>query len=469
MIELLLPLGVPALVGAFMLLRLALGDRRNGRARVERWLMLAVAHGWRDITSGVTTLGDPSLTARAGRHRIHFGRRTRGKYALFTEVTVEGNSGVTLRPEPPTNLVTQGLREREVELGDETFDAAVEVHGAPERVRALLDAETRGIVLRMLSGLLAPPGRPSVLLRGSVSLVDGNLQAVFVEPPAPPPGQELEAALDALLALADRFQRPVDLAARLAATIESEPLWRVRLQGLQLLAVSFPNDPATASALRSALADERDEVRLLAGATLAEEGTASLLEIARREQVDDSTAAQAIDALGDRLPTADATTILQQSLRLRHLQAAHACIDALGGRGGTEGTELLVKVLSRESGPLPVAAARALGRRRAGDAEAALVGALARDQPDLTAAAIAALGHTGSVRAVLPIQEAARRLDSDTEVRRAARQAVAEIQSRLPGASPGQLSLAASEGGEVSLADEDPRGRLSLPAAPHER
>ena len=31
----------------------------------------------------------------------------------------------------------------EIELGDETFDAAVEVRGAPERVRALLDADTR--------------------------------------------------------------------------------------------------------------------------------------------------------------------------------------------------------------------------------------------------------------------------------------------------------------------------------------
>ena len=40
-------------------------------------------------------------------------------------------------------------------------------------------------------------------------------------------------------------------------------------------------------------------------------------------------------------------------------------------------------------------------------------------------------------------------------------QAVAAIQSRLPGASPGQLSLAATDAGALSLA-EDESGRLSL-------
>ncbi|HYU31630.1 MAG TPA: HEAT repeat domain-containing protein [Thermoanaerobaculia bacterium] len=58
------------------------------------------------------------------------------------------------------------------------------------------------------------------------------------------------------------------------------------------------------------------------------------------------------------------------------------------------------------------------------------------------------------------------------ELQRAARQAIAEIQSRLPGASPGQLSLAGTEAGQLSLAQieegqlslvPEKAGRLSLP------
>ena len=41
------------------------------------------------------------------------------------------------------------------------------------------------------------------------------------------------------------------------------------------------------------------------------------------------------------------------------------------------------------------------------------------------------------------------------------RQAIAEIQARLAGAEPGQLSLAGGEAGALSLADGEP-GRLTL-------
>ena len=53
---------------------------------------------------------------------------------------------------------------------------------------------------------------------------------------------------------------------------------------------------------------------------------------------------------------------------------------------------------------------------------------------------------------------------SHLELRRAARQAIAEIQSRLASASPGQLSLAATEAGQLSLAQAK-AGQLSLPTS----
>jgi len=52
-------------------------------------------------------------------------------------------------------------------------------------------------------------------------------------------------------------------------------------------------------------------------------------------------------------------------------------------------------------------------------------------------------------------------------MRRTARQAIAEIQSRLAGAAPGQLSLAAGESGQLSLAEGE-EGQLSLAVSSRE-
>jgi hypothetical protein len=70
-----------------------------------------------------------------------------------------------------------------------------------------------------------------------------------------------------------------------------------------------------------------------------------------------------------------------------------------------------------------------------------------------------ALGRVGTVAAVAALREAMQaggNLPSS-----AGRQAIAEIQARLKGAEPGQLSLAGGEAGALSLAGGEP-GRLSL-------
>ena len=463
--DLLFTLGLPLGVGLASGLVVAVADRRIGRARVQRWQSVAERLELREIVSEVPLFGKPRVSARSGRRRVRFERVKVGKSVSYTHVTIEGSTGVTLVPEDPTGM-RRMTSEREIELGDETFDAAVEVHGVPERVRAMLDVETRGIVLRMLGGRLAAPGQPTVTLKGTVTLVDGDLRASLPEQPTPPTPRELADVLGAMLALAERFQGTRDVARRLATSIETEPLWSVRLQGLQLLSTGFPNDPATIDALRHALADDRPEVQLHAAIALGVDGEPRLLEIARREQVDDGISAQAIHALGEGLPADVGLPVLRQALRLRRLETGAACIDALGRRGGEEVEELLTKVLSLEIGPLAVAAARALGNTASPEVEEALLRALARNVPDLTLPVIEALGHTGTARAVLPIRDVGSRFATDVDVRRAARQAVAEIQSRLQGASPGQLSIAEGEAGQLSLTDDDPRGRVSLPQAP---
>lgn len=451
----LIPYAVGALAAPFVIR----ADSRQRKKRLEGMQWVIDRLGLSEVS-----MSPWRLIARHGRRRVRI-EQTHGQGTMpITLVTVEGNSGITLRPEPK-NPLQKMIGEREIELGDEGFDAAVEVHGAPDRVRALLDVETRAVVMAMLGGLLVVPGRQPVSIRGWAELIHGDLLAKLPDYPRFPTDVELADALGALLAIAERFDRPANLAARLAASVEKEPEWRVRLQGLQVLSTSYPNDAATQAALRHALADseEHEEVRLHAAIALGDEGHASLLELARHERTADTIAAQAVGALGDRMPADVGVQVLRQALRTRRLRTCVACVQAVDPLSGAEAREILVKMLTRESGDLAVAAAQALGRygRVNEEIEEALIRALERDEDAVRRAAIEALGHMGSARAVMPIEDAAR-AGADAETRRAARQAVAEIQSRLPGASAGQLSIASDDAGGLSLADDDPRGRVSL-------
>ena len=75
-----------------------------------------------------------------------------------------------------------------------------------------------------------------------------------------------------------------------------------------------------------------------------------------------------------------------------------------------------------------------------------------------------ALGKVGTAAAVAPLRNMAGRFPFDLGLRRASRQAIAEIQSRLTGATPGQLALADGGSGQLSLAEEGLEGRVSVAA-----
>jgi HEAT repeat protein len=265
--------------------------------------------------------------------------------------------------------------------------------------------------------------------------------------------------LTVLLAVARKLEKPDDVAARIAENTRSEPEWRVRRENVLMLAERYPEHPATPEALRRACQDENEEVRLRAALGLKDEGRGTLLEIATRESADDGCAATAVAALGEHLPGAAALSILDDALRRTRTGTVRACLVALGRRGGPAAVERLARVLAEEAPDFSVAAAHALAASGAAAAEAPLLQAL-KDLPVVSTAAAEALGRVGSARAVLPLKDAAAREDVPG-LQRVVRQAIAEIQSRLPGASPGQVSLAEGETGQLSLAD-DSAGRVSV-------
>jgi HEAT repeat protein len=264
----------------------------------------------------------------------------------------------------------------------------------------------------------------------------------------------------AVLDVARRLSRPADIASRLAANVRGDPVVDVRLRNLKVLVREYPGRPATISALKAALGDRSVEVRVHAAMALGDEGQETLLAIASAED-GDVEAGLAIAALGEKLSPERATAILAHALRTRRLHVARACLEALGRHGGAEAVKPLARVLAIEKGELAEAAARALGETGRPEAETPLIEALGKPDTAVTLAAAVALGRSGSAAAVAPLRQL-ETASPDAAHRRAARQATAEIQARLTGASPGQLSLSEGESGQLSLA-EDEAGRVSLP------
>jgi HEAT repeat protein len=114
-------------------------------------------------------------------------------------------------------------------------------------------------------------------------------------------------------------------------------------------------------------------------------------------------------------------------------------------------------VMSAKGAEIAVAAVEALGETCAPAAEGPLTSALGSSVPGVPAAAARSLGRLGTARAVPALRDAE---DQGGEVRRAAREAIALIQTRLTGATPGQVSLAGASG-ELSVVDPAD-GRVTL-------
>jgi HEAT repeats len=420
-------------------------DRRK---RLRAWQDAAVSCGLQVVET--SSLWYPRLKAGAGLMEVRISSSGDGAQIVVNATWPPELQCVSIRPQT-------AIQPAEVEVGDKRFDDTFFVGGPSNLVLALLDAETRRLLFHMS-------------LNGKLDISRGELRVVQM------PDKNVPHALPLLLDVGRRFAQPMDIPRRLAENAHQDPISGVRLQNLLVLIRELPNDPATAEALRKACSDPSPEIRLRAARELGDAGQAVLVELAG-SQADDAVSAQAVSILGQKLSFDLTRAFLDQALRKRRFRTARACLTALGRSEDAAAVDLLAKVLARERGELADAAAEALGRTGSPAAEAPLIQALGRERAEIRAAAAKALGHIGSATAVPPLKEAAERFSHDPELRRATRQAIAEIQSRLPGASPGQLSLSGAEAGQLSLAGAeagqlsiatDPAGQLSMSGAEEE-
>ena len=407
------------------------------RRRMKRWEEAVVACGLKieEAPEGLM----PRLKARAGPVTVRiqpFGDKGHSTRIMVQVPVPPDFHNVKIQPQ------WMAMFGREAEIGDRSFDDAFFLQGPTRLVFALLDARTRGLMMELKE-------------KSQFSIASGELRSIVNN------DEKLPRVLRLLLDLGKRITPPFNVVERLVENAGQDSDPGVRLQNLLLLIRELSWSPETDGALRTACSDPVPEIRLRAAKQLGAEGRAVLLDLAEKLE-DDGVSAEALSILGAELPFERVDAILHLALRRRRLLSAHACLGRMASHGAAA-VDRLAKVLDRESGELAPAAAEALGATGSPAAEPALIQALQRDEAEVKVAAANALGRVGSTAAVLPLKEAAEPFDLD--LRRATRQAIAEIQSRVQGASPGQLSLADGEAGQLSLADQS--GQLSLP--PEER
>jgi HEAT repeat protein len=456
-------------VGGSLLSLLAVFRRRE---KTEIWQKAAQAAGLTGVQIS-DFLGFASrMTGQAGSLQVRVDGYQRGKQERGTRITVgglrHGAYALTIRAEGFSTAIEKTFGERETELGDEAFDHAAYLQAAPGLLRAIFDADTRRLLRPLLEGEWRVEGRSgSTKLSVRTHVSDSELQVEIKESLF---GNVLGAfpeALARVVDLAKRLARPDDLAAAIAANTRREPVAAVRLGNVQLLAREHGSHAATRETLLAALKDDEPAVRLQAAVALGPDGRATLLECATGDQFSDGIAQRAIAALAADFPVDAAVERLRRARKADQTRTALACIDVIGRAGTPETVKELALVLGHGSEELAAAAARGLGLAPSETAERALVSALGHDGAGVRVAAAESLGRIGTPTAVASLRECAGAHTFDGALRKAAREAIAEIQARVSGASPGQLSLAAEGAGQVSLVEEDRRGQVSLePTSP---
>jgi len=424
----------------------------------RRWKKLLWV--WRDAAaaSGVTNLeirqlgGPRMLEGTWGNLRIQI-MEPRQEYV---RVVVSGGEqtleGLSIRPEDKgTGREKLRPEGREIDLGDEAFDAAFYIGGTPAVVHGLLDAPTRRDLLELSAEARVEIRSGEIRLDmhvtgGDVARRPDGLRR---------PNFALYHVLPVLRGCAERLTAAREIVDHLAANACCDPLTDVRARNLLTLLRELPGLDVTEATLRKACSDPHPEVRLRAASELGSHSV--LLALA---EGDTEVAARAVSALGVYLGSATAKAMLDRALEADRTDVACACIESLGRHGGPAVVDDLVPLLQHRESDVAVAAATALGSTRAPEVEAPLLAALASHDPRVRIAAAHALGNAGSVDAIPKLKGAIR--SQDDELRRTARQAIARIQSRIPPGVAGQLSLASAEAGQLSLA-ESASGQLSLP------
>lgn len=336
-----------------------------------------------------------------------------------------------------------------VRTGDRKFDDAVYVRGDPAETISLLDETTRGIIVDFVDGC------------GGV-VAAGLLEVII--PGICTDKTRLVGSAQVAVDVARQLSRPPSEAPkRLANNAQNDPVFEVRLTNLQTLASRYPESRELKSAALKALEEESAAIRLVAGRHAGSKGYTVLLDLARSSETPEPIRLEATRLVSIGKTSKKESVAVLRSIVKDAFSPHSVCLAAIKGLGNhfDRGcVDLLVEQLEREDTALKLAIVHALGKIDHPESERHLLKLLALKHSEIRCAAAQWLGRIGSVKAVESLLRCTEG-DFDRGTRKAAREAIALIQSRLGDVDEGSLSLVSDTEGEGGLSMAEQAGQLS--------
>lgn len=325
------------------------------------------------------------------------------------------------------NLFGALFKGEDLQIGDPDFDGRALVRGSSRAIRALLDIETRQIVLRGLA-------RKIDTQDGEIKWTDTELASF----------NTLIDVIDLIVELGQKLSRPADDAA-LAHVVRTDDV-AVAIEALRIMPVGAARDAieaeviaSRADALVMVVADRGGRAGSGPAAAI---GVLRVLENAHNPH---PLRAEALTWLGQHT---DATAIARTHLKWPVI--ALAALEVLKTAEPPVSLEILARLVP--DGKVAVSALRA-ARRHGVAAETLMIEALALDDLATARAAADGLGLVGTPNAVMALRERTTGLFADGQLKSAALAAIELIQGRV-GAIGGGLSVVqASAAGRLSEAE----------------
>ena len=327
--------------------------------------------------------------------------------------------------------------------GDQSFDRIAHVSGQEHVALAALDHETRKKISLLVS------------LGGQVK--DGRVEIRQHRIAAKP--ERILACVMLVVDVADGLKLPEDTSDHLRDNVRTDPRPLVRLRNLRELTEKYGDVDSTQKLLGRSLRDTDPQVRLFAAQRVGDDGLETLLSLAAHAQIPSTTRGDALLHLGANFSGRRVEKTLLEGLQNSNSEVRLGAIQGLASHLEREVTAALVEHVEVEDEACAEALALVLAERHSVSVEAPLLHILKSPGERGRIAAVKVLGRRGTVAAVEPLWATTRGSSAGSNVKLAVREAINRIQARAgsvdggrlsvvpPSAGPGELSIAAQEGG----------------------
>jgi len=333
---------------------------------------------------------------------------------------------------PDDRLILRRKGEGAQKIGDRYFDELVEVLGPREIWTPLLDHKTRKLLRKLME-------------RYDLSFSNGALHVPLVYT-----SQLWFRRRSQLLQFAEltrQLNSPKDPQRALQEIISKDPKFFISVRALSLL----PEGELRSSQKVLLKRAKNSSQRLQVAVASREAGREILISISEDEQAKPQIRVEALT----ELLKIDPAEVNRLDHFLRHRLSPLRAL-ALSFLGSNLPLAALLECIPPPDNEVNETLLK-VAEERLGEAEPLLIQLLPVSAPALRQKIAGHLGERGSVQAVAVLLQA--KQEAGIFRRGAFSQAIEQIQSRIPGAFPGQLTMAEGEGGELSLVET---GRLSL-------